>query len=159
MGITKPGKMAGRDILGQAGFPAPKITTSRRLPSGPQRRSSHPCSVSRSSLNHLNTVHLAKLFPFPHHHCPSQPLELSLKWRGKQGSLLFLFGFDREPQMSKVQATGTQHPPLIHKTTEAQYWDSLRDLAGTHTAQITPTNPVIQGIPSLFLDTASFPSK
>lgn len=30
--ITEPGKMAQRDISGQAGFPAPKITTSRRLP-------------------------------------------------------------------------------------------------------------------------------
>lgn len=145
--------------MGQAGFPAPKITTSGRLPSSPYRRSSHPCSVSMSSLNHLNTFLLAKLFPFPHHHCHSQTLELSLQWRGKQGSLLLLFEFDRECKMSKAQAIGNQYPPLIHKTTEVQYWGSLQDLARTHIAKITPTNPIIQGIPNLFLDTASFPSK
>lgn len=86
--ITEPGKMARRDISGQAGFPGPKITTSRRLPGGPHRRSSHPCSVSMSALNHLNTFHLAKLFPSPSHPCPSQALVFEME---RQTGILSLF--------------------------------------------------------------------
>ena len=42
VGITESGKMARRDISGQAGFPAPKITTSRRLPTWPPQKVKAP---------------------------------------------------------------------------------------------------------------------
>lgn len=141
VGIREPGKTAGRDISGQAGFPAPKITTSRRLPVAPTEGQAKPCSVSTSPLNHLNTFHLAKLFPSPSD--PVLPRLQSYLCKGEANRDHFSCYLDLIETVKRVspKQLENQCPPLSHKTTEAQHWRSLGDVAGTHIAKIAPTNP------------------
>lgn len=65
MGITEPGKMAGRDILGHAGFPAPKITSSRRLPTWPPEKVKPPLLCQHELFESSQHFPFSQALPLP----------------------------------------------------------------------------------------------
>lgn len=80
VGISEPGKMARRDISGQAGFPAPKITTNRKLPPQPPQKVKPPLLCQHKPFESSQHFPFSQALPVPHPHSLSQALEPSWRW-------------------------------------------------------------------------------
>lgn len=144
-----------RDILRRAGFPTPEITSSRRLPTWAWRRSSHPCSVSRSLLNHLNTFLPAKPYSSHSQPCPSWGLGLSLKWSSNREFFNLVYIWWRAS--NKEDMSHWRASPLLWLTELEGKCPSLSKLVILHTTKMAPSNRTSRDA-HLFLELPTTPS-
>lgn len=89
VGITEPGKTAGRDISGQSGFPEPKITTSKRRPTWPPQKVKPPLLCQHEPFESSQHFPFSQALPSP---CPPSFLGFRVIFEmERQSGIIYLF--------------------------------------------------------------------